>query len=417
MKYYRFPEWKWGNAALGLFLLALLTFSRESIFCTTVIPFVRCQAITLALLLALGIWFLFVNRGQWKGIFTDGRMAAAAVLAVVLLLPMAVKQDWRLMYVSILLGLLVAVLFSYFSTTEEVAKVYVVVIACLGAYSLLTHYGLRYLVEGGMVKVPSFRNYFGFEFYNFGLSVESATYVKNRNFGLFREPGVYQYFLVLALVLNNYHIAWKKDWQLWLVNGILAMTVLSTFATGGVIEMGLLAVVLFFDKKWYKSRLGLGLCIAAVVGVCTAAAWILIGKGPLYQDFYYMFYKLVSPEESTVSRVGSIAMNLQMFLKNPLVGQDMALVLEMIQDNTSSTTILLATTGIFGGLLHIASWFALAWSRERKVWVNLALVMILFMSFNTQNLTWDLFLWLLPVMALLEKGIPCVRGLRNNTKE
>ena len=58
----------------------------------------------------------------------------------------------------ILLGLLLAVLFSYFSTTTEVAKVYVVVITCLGAYSLLTHYGLRYLVEGGMMKVPSFHN-------------------------------------------------------------------------------------------------------------------------------------------------------------------------------------------------------------------------------------------------------------------
>lgn len=417
MRYYRFPEWKWSGAVLGLLLTALLLLSRESIFCTFVIPFVKGQTITLALLFGLGAAFLAVNRRQWKGIFTDPRMVAAAVFAVVLLVPMVIKQDWRLMYVSILLGLLVAVLFSYFSTTGEVAKVYVVVMTVLGAYSLLTHYGLRYLVEEGVLKVPSFHNYFGFEFYNFGLSVESATYVKNRNFGLFREPGVYQYFLVLALVLNNYNITWKSQKQLWLVNGILAMTVLSTFATGGVIEMGLLAVVLFFDRKWYKSKLGLGLCITAVIGAGAAAAWILIGKGPLYEDFYYMFYKLVSAEESTVSRVGSIAMNLKMFLKNPLVGQDMALILDMIQDNTSSTTILLATTGIFGGLLHTAAWFALAWSRERKVWVNLALAMILFMSFNTQNLTWDIFLWLLPVMALLEKGIPFAEKCFNTKKE
>ena len=83
----------------------------------------------------------------------------------------------------------------------------------------------------------------------------------------------------------------------------------------------------------------------------------------------------------------------------------------------ASTTIMLATTGIFGGLLHIVSWFALAWSRERKVWVNLALALILFMSFNTQNLTWDIFLWLLPVMALLEKGIPFVQSFSKANKE
>ena len=95
----------------------------------------------------------------------------------------------------------------------------------------------------------------------------------------------------------------------------------------------------------------------------------------------------------------------------------MEAVLDGIQDNTSSTTIMLATTGIFGGLLHIVSWFALAWHRERKLWVNLALVLILFMSFNTQNLTWDLFFWLLPVMALLEKGLPFAEGLRKTKKE
>lgn len=417
MNYYRFPRRKLTDVALGLVLLALLLFSRESIFCTQVIPFVKCQGIIVGVLIALGMAFLAVNRSRLKAVFADRRLAAAVLFAAVLLAPMVIKQDWRFMYVSVLLGLLVAVLFSYFTSVEELARVYVAVITFLGVYSLLTHYVLRYLVEGGLLRVPSFYNYFGCEFYNFGLSVESVTYVKNRNFGMFREPGVYQFFLVLALVLNNYHVSWKKNWQLWLINGLLAVTVLSTFATGGVIEMGLLAVVLFFDKKWYKNKLALGLCVAGVVAVGAAAAYILISKGPLYEDLYYMFYKLVAPEESSVSRVGSIVLNLQMFLKNPLVGQHMSMVLEAIQDNTSSTTILLATTGIGGGVLHVASWLALAWSQERKVWVNLALALIFFMSFNTQNLTWDIFFWLLPVMALLEKGIPFVQNFSKTSKE
>ena len=417
MKYYRFPEWKWEKAVMGLFLLALLLFGRESMICTTVIPFLTCQKVTLALLFGLGVTFLAVNHRQLKGIFTDLRLAAATVFVLIFLLPMVLKQDWRLMYISILLGLLVAVLFSYFSTSQEIGKIYVVLITVLSAYSLLTHYGLRNLAESGTLQVPSFYNYFGCEFFNFGLSVESVTYVKNRNFGMFREPGVYQYFLILALVLNNYHISWNKNGQQWLINGILAVTMLSTFATGGVIEMGLLAVVMFFDQKWYKNKLALSLCIAGVVGVGAAAAYILIARGPLYEDLYYMFYKLVAPEESSVSHVGSIVMNLQMFLKNPLAGQNMDLVLEAVQDNTSSTTIMFATTGILGGLVHVASWFALVWKRERKVWVSLALALILFMSFNTQNLTWDIFLWLLPVMAMLEKGIPAVQSFSKAQKE
>ena len=124
MKYYRFPEWKWGKAVMGLFLLALLLFGRESMICTTVIPFLTCQKVTLALLFGLGVTFLAVNHRQLKGIFTDLRLAAATVFVLIFLLPMVLKQDWRLMYISILLGLLVAVLFTYFSTSQEIGKIF-----------------------------------------------------------------------------------------------------------------------------------------------------------------------------------------------------------------------------------------------------------------------------------------------------
>lgn len=417
MTYYRFPERKCNKVLLGVFLAALLFLTRESMYTMIVLEFTVTQLLTAGMLMVLGLLFLAVNRGRVREILADPRIWAAGIFTVLMLLPMAAKQDWRLMYFSILLGLYVAVLFSFFSTVEEISKIYVVMMTVLAGYSLLTHYGLRYLAESGLLPVPSFYNYFGYGFYCFGLSMESINYVANRNFGIFREPGVYQYFLILALFLNNYRVEWKKNWKLWVNNGILAVTVLSTFATGGVIEMGLLAVVLFFDKKWYKSKLGICLCSGAVLAVGGAAAYILIGKGPLYQDLYYMFYKLVSPEESTVSRLGSIFMNLESFLRSPLVGQDFPTVLNALQDNTSSTMILFAAMGILGGGLHVASWFALVWDRNRGFLANLALLLVLFMSFNTQNLTWNLYLWLLPGMALLEKGIPKVKYLCQRKKE
>ena len=36
----------------------------------------------------------------------------------------------------------------------------------------------------------------------------------------------------------------------------------------------------------------------------------------------------------------------------------------------------------------------------------LVLLLILFMSFNTQNLTANVFFWLFPMMALVERGLP-----------
>ena len=89
MKYYRFPQWKWGGALIGLVLLGLLLISRESYYCTMVIPFVTCQAVTYGILAALGLAFLGVNRKNLGAVFTDTRMVAAAVFAVALLAPMA----------------------------------------------------------------------------------------------------------------------------------------------------------------------------------------------------------------------------------------------------------------------------------------------------------------------------------------
>ena len=113
---------------------------------------------------------------------------------------------------------------------------------------MLAAYILRIGVDKGAYAVPVFRNSMGFEFHNFFLSIVPDTYVKTGISAFSGSRGV-SVFLITALYLNNYEVEWKKPWQLWVVNGILAATMVSTFATGGVAEMGLLAVVLFLTKN------------------------------------------------------------------------------------------------------------------------------------------------------------------------
>jgi len=50
----------------------------------------------------------------------------------------------------------------------------------------------------------------------------------------------------------------------------------------------------------------------------------------------------------------------------------------------------------------------LAWKKERSVLMNLFLLVILFLPFNTQNVIHDMFFWLFPVMALVERGLPLI---------
>ena len=197
---------------------------------------------------------------------------------MIVLVPMILKQDWQMMYLSILLCVMTAVFMTYFTSAREVAKYYVVILVVLGFYSLIATYVLRYFAFAGIINPVIFRNSNRWKFYNFVFAYAVPHSYWHRNFGIFREPGVYQFFVLLAVYLNNYNVDWNRQWKLWVCNVVLAVTMLSTFAMGGYAELGLLVIFLFFDKKWYREKWGK-----------TAAAVVLLAVvGVIGCFFYYM---------------------------------------------------------------------------------------------------------------------------------
>ena len=99
-------------------------------------------------------------------------------------------------------------------------------------------------------------------------------------------------------------------------------------------------------------------------------------------------------------------MTLEIFVEHPVAGDTIANVLHGTNHNTSSTLLLFAILGMAGGMVNVAAWVALAWERNRRLFGNLVLLVILFMSFNTQNLVANVYFWLFPMMALAERGLP-----------
>lgn len=418
MEQYGFFEGRVKSFLITVLLFGMLLLSRNTLISTSLLGFYRSQFLMLLLISLTAVLFLILNRNDLKRIFTDKRIVIAAVICAVVILPMIVKRDWQMMYLSILLCLMFAVFLTYVVSYKEVAKIYVGIIAVLGAYSVVATYGMRLLPDSGMLSVPEFSNTNNVEFYNFGLAFVSQSYVKNRNFGIFREPGVYQYFLLLALFLNNFTISWQKTSRYWLINGILAVTMLTTMATGGYVELGILAVIVFFHKKLYRSRTACIVVAAGFIIGLIGVGMIIRQKGQLYWELYGMFVSKFFPgEESGIDRVSSILTNTMYFVRNPFVGEMVSEVLYSVQNNTSSTTILYAILGLLGGSLSIAAWFALVWKRELGVVTNLGLLLVLFMSFNTQNLVADVFFWLIPTMALIERGIPLLEHLKQRSVE
>ena len=410
MKLYPFPEKKIWKVLFAVYLFALLMLSRNGMLSCVLVGFYKTQILMLLVMGAGILTFAVVNRRELKQILTDRRMLAAAACGVLILLPMVVKRDWQLMYFSILIYLLFAVFLCYFVSMKDTAKYYVMILCALSVYAILATYVLRLLPDSGILNVHTFSNDKGRDYYNFGFAFVSITQVKERNFGIFREPGVYQYFLLLGLFLTNYTVEWKRSRDMWLANLILAVTMVTTMATGGVVCLGLLVIVVFFDKKMYRDKRVLWTAIGLAAALVLVLAVSFATRNKIYWLVYNtLFEKFVNRSDSVTERTEAILVDVQIFLRHPIFGAGLSEVLHAVTNNTTSTLILYAVFGFLSGSLHVLAWVALVWKKERHLWANLALLVILFMGFNTQNLTGDVFFWLFPMMALLERGLPLLK--------
>lgn len=401
-------ETKWGKILFGCFLFAMLLLARDTLITSCILGFTKSQILMLGIIGLLGLVFLIRNRTEWKQLLTDRRILLMGISALLLLVPMAVKRDWQLMYFSILICLLLPIFLTWILSWQEAAKYYVCILAGLGLYSLVGMYLLKPLALSGKLTPEVFLNSAEMAFYNFGLTYVVPLEFWHRNFGIFREPGVYQFFLILGIYLNHYGVNWNKAWKMWLLSAVLAAALISTFAIGGFIELGLLAVFLYFEKRYYRTALG-KMAVAAVAAAIAFVAWQIISalragmfELTVYYELYDMLKRLTTGSDSMVDRISAILISAGLFLKNPLFGDTIANVLHGTAHNTSSTLILFAIGGFGIGLLNVAAWMALIWRKGRSIIANLMLMVILFMSFNTQNLTADVFFWLFPYMALTE---------------
>ena len=415
MKQYPLFHNRAGKLAFGFFLLAMLFLSRDTLFSSCLMGFAESQILMMGLMAALGMVFLWVNRKEFQLILKDRRMLLILASSLVLVLPMAVKRDWQLMYFSILFCVLTGIFLTYFTSCSDVAKIYVVLLVVLGMYSIFATYVLRKLAMAGMIQPAVFENSKGWEFFDFVFAYAVNLKYWHRNCGIFREPGVYQFFVLLAVYLNNYWVDWNRQWKLWFCNVALAFTMLTTFAIGGFAELGLFIVFVYIDKKWYREKWGkiagvsFTAAMIAVIGyVVYRVLWTYFEDTILY-EFYDMFIRLFTKSDSATDRWDAIVTNLRFMFQNPLVGDTIANVLHGTEHNTSSTLLLFAILGLMGGTLNVAAWIALLWKRERKIIGNLILMVTMFMSFNTQNLTANVFFWLFPMMALVERGLPLIK--------
>ncbi len=221
--------------------------------------------------------------------------------------------------------------------------------------------------------LPNYENTAGGVFHNAFLFFIPMYESSVRNYGIFREPGVYQTFLILAMLLYLYRSKELNNYKLI----IYIVSIILTYSTTGYIALALFLIFYIFRDSAYfqismKKIIMICLMIIALIAVSIFTD-ILSADG-------IVFNKLAqSParNKSTVARIGSLLVNFEIWKKYPLFGAGLTKTYELFpticgqmlgiasEHNTNTVLCELATYGIV-----YTAFFVVGYGRLFKLLAN-----------------------------------------------
>lgn len=298
-------------------------------------------------------------------VFMKGRIAfnnsvrIFCILTFFILCTMIANFDFRFGYVFLIMVYGIGVLFFQVTTMDRIMAVLYRSMVFICTFSVLL-FACAILDFKFVKELPVITNDAGNKYYFAFLSnmpVSSGGFL--RNYGPFREPGVFQMFIVLSL---SYGLFRKRDTSLFRIL-IHFCAIATTFSTTGYIAMFLIVAAIFFDGRISK-RLKKTLLFVFLI----ALIYALLFTDVLYKDGYgSVFGKLFAGNESSsfVARKASIFVNLKMFLLGPIFGKGVTFVENNFaeycfslygyasQHNTNTICILFAVFGLFFGVIYV----------------------------------------------------------------
>lgn len=359
----------------------------------------------------------FKSRQYWQSI--KEKMLLASVLSLPFLISMILKSDYALLYATIIVIFFEVAVLSLVADVKQFAKIFVVVVVSLAAYSLVVNYILRPFVFGYWPDCMSFNNPSGLHYLNLIFAFIRDLPHHFRNYGIFREPGQYAFIILIALVSNLFVL--KNNRYGLVISLILIFTMLSTFSPTGVLAMAVL-LVSYFVYSWreiFSQRhlvRKLAIFTVSIIMVLAGICFFVFSDNNISDTMIGSVAKVLDiRNESAKARLESVSVDVKMFFNSPIIGNDSVDVLTAIQDNTFTPGVLLAIFGLLAGLVSYVLWWKFIVSTiGRKHIITLGLVSAsIFIGVSTQNLVPELFFYILPLLAYYNKSDETMLMLNN----
>lgn len=335
----------------------------------------------------------FFVKSKKKAAYCKRPKGILLFLILLVVLSGVINFDFTLGYPYKIILMLLA--YYYCSTTpyQNFGSSFVDCMTFIAAYSLVSY--VIYTLSPSLVSwAPVITNSSELEFRNLLFCVVPDTRFSGRLFGPFREPGVYQALLNIAII---FHVQTSSKVSIGRI-ALFVISIILTQSTTGFLVMAL-SIAYIFVNNTNKSKVSY--FFIAILLLC--GALYLANNTTMLDSDGSVFGKLQDQDrESTIARMASVTCNLKIIGMDPLFGVGLSNLSEIfpmlcMQEyhiyNVSNTNMLLiqfASHGILFGILWFIGVlnFTLYSSRETRISKLLWIAIILLLCVG-ENLAWD----------------------------
>lgn len=337
---------------------------------------------------------------------------------------MLVNADVRLGYFYKVCLLLYAYSLTQLIGLEEFAQHFTRIIYILALCSLIG-YAVLYINPALLTIFPRVKNIASAFFYNAGVFISPLRSGELlRNYGIFREPGVYQMFLIMALLFQMYII--RTNSLLRYIVYIAA--IITTMSTTGYIALGVVMFLFIFNQKDLATSKRIILILLVLICVVLLTHYTNIFSLSLDDARSSVFVKLKNENSaSRVARFASITENLRMALEKPFLGVGLTALGDKFPTyaklhygirtvhNTNTVLIQFAAHGLLYGFLWCIAYWKFARTINKKYCLIVFITIIIL--YIGENLTFSGFASLFLMYGITSEGSLSLdeRNRKNNS--
>lgn len=303
--------------------------------------------------------YFFVKRGQF--LLRIRAVRITIILTVTLVISFLINRDFRGGYVVAIFFALSALVITELISFHDFCIVYSRIFRLLGTVSCIGFIIFNVVPEWNHYGFMASKSIGGTSFYHYVLYMHCTDAIgAGRNWGIFREPGVYQAYLIIALIIEIYFFE-KTNKKSRYAIAVLTAAVLTTKSTTGYI--GLVFVLIYALLKWkYLSNYKKIQKIIIGVPIFILLAMFLFINNfeffrTVWEEIFGKFSRSSAAYVSSYARISSIGTNLYLWLQRPIIGNGVTDKVMLFSDtamriygvaNATDTNTLFAQLSMFG---------------------------------------------------------------------